>query len=137
MKNQFKIVLLCAMLATLFVACEKEESVVNNSSLQRTSQEMIAVTYAIDEDTYSISVSSGLQFDEFLKGLINIAAQGHSVSIHNQNAQQNLNCKETVHFTTKSDEEIVLWTTRMFNHGYDVHVTYNEATGEYVAIAER
>lgn len=139
MKKKTKIALCCAILAALNIACEKKDAEVSvmRDPVAHTAPQMIHITYSIDGTTYSVSLVGVEQMQNLFQQLINLTLEGHHVSVRNKNVFTDSYSKESVHYTTNNQQELILWMTTMFNHGYSVSVDFNEATGEYYAVAVR
>lgn len=129
---KFRTVALLAVLSLAAASCQKEDV----SPLVGTEQtsETIRVTYSINGVVYQTTLSES-EWDAFVERMIALAREGYEVSFSKNRSSLASQSKEKVTFVTTSEQEAHNWAKDMTNNGYDVKISYNQATGEYTCVA--
>lgn len=129
---KFRTVALLAVLSLATASCQKEDV----SPLVGTEQtsETIRVTYSINGVVYQTTLSES-EWDAFVERMIALAREGYEVSFSKNRSSLASQSKEKVTFVTTSEQEAHNWAKDMTNNGYDVTISYNQATGEYTCVA--
>lgn len=129
---KFRTVALLAVLSLATASCQKEDV----SPLVGTEQtsETIRVTYSINGVVYQTTLSES-EWDAFVERMIALAREGYEVSFSKNRSSLASQSKEKVTFVTTSEQEAHNWAKDMTNNGYDVKISYNQATGEYTCVA--
>ena len=96
--------------------------------------ETIRVTYSINGVVYQTTLSES-EWDAFVERMIALAREGYEVSFSKNRSSLASQSKEKVTFVTTSEQEAHNWAKDMTNNGYDVKISYNQATGEYTCVA--
>lgn len=132
MKKNYKKIALLAVLSLAAASCQKEDV----SPLVGTEQtsETIRVTYSINGVVYQTTLSES-EWDAFVERMIALAREGYEVSFSKNRSSLASQSKEKVTFVTTSEQEAHNWAKDMTNNGYDVKISYNQATGEYTCVA--
>ena len=137
MKKLFFTAVLLAVLGTLAVSCLKENPV-EPSGVGVQDETVYNVCYSVDGVTMRDTLYGQAEWSTFLHRLVALAKEGHEVSFRDGNAAGSAVApKETVTFVSKNEEEVVRWSTKMFDDGYEVTIVYNEETDEFTCIAVR
>lgn len=129
---KFRTVALLAVLSLATASCQKEDV----SPLVGTEQtsETIRVTYSINGVVYQTTLSES-EWDAFVERMIALAREGYEISFSKNRSSLASQSKEKVTFVTTSEQEAHNWAKDMTNNGYDVTISYNQATGEYTCVA--
>ena len=137
MKKLFFTAVFLAVLGTLAVSCLKENPV-EPSGTGVQDETVYNVCYSVDGVTMRDTLYGQAEWNTFLHRLVALAKEGHEVSFRDGNAAGSAVApKETVTFVSKNEEEVVRWSTTMFDDGYEVTIVYNEETDEFTCIAVR
>ncbi len=137
MKKMVFTAVLLAVLGTLAVSCLKENPV-EPSGVGVQDETVYNVCYSVDGVTMRDTLYGQAEWSTFLHRLVALAKEGHEVSFRDGNAAGSVVApKETVTFVSKNEEEVVRWSTTMFDDGYEVTIVYNEETDEFTCIAVR
>ena len=126
---------LLAVLSLATAGCQKED--LRNSATRETTEQAYAencIVYSIDGQTYTASFRTPEEKEAFFLQLMAIARQGHVVNILSTQTTQSL-AKEKVTYETDKPEDAAKWCMKMENLGYEVTVTFDEATGIYTCTA--
>ena len=133
MKKMFITVALFAVLGTLATSCQKET--LTELSPVTAQAETYLITYSVD----GVSMQTRLNGDEalraFLHRLTALARQGHRVTVRNENTFSQASTKEVITYHTTSEDDANEWAEKMVRDGYDVTITYDDKTGEFICIA--
>lgn len=125
---------LFALLSMMAFSCQKE----NFTEVQpAAASEASAYTlrYTVDGTTYHATFQTNAERLSFIRHLVALAREGHSVRIGNT-AGINAS-KEVVTFTTTSSDEAASWAADMESQGYVVDITYDKKKGIYICTATR
>lgn len=126
---------LLAVLSTISVGCQKEE--ITEPLFPILEVETIrAVHYIIDGKEYQVSIIGNNAWDDFIQNMCMLSYNGHEVFFYDANANQ-IESKETVTFSTKSESEAIAWCDKKFEEGYGITIKYDEKTNTYNCYAIR
>ncbi len=134
-KNFIKVALL-AVLGTLAVSCQKENTLIEEATIVAENGAIYRVSYTIDGVTHQVTLFGDDAWHNFLHSMIALAEEGHKVSFRNENASSQIaSSKEVVVYTTSSHDAAYEWADKMVNLGYFVTVEYDPRTGKYTCTA--
>lgn len=139
MKKNIITVALFAVLTSLAVSCQKEETNIATA----TSPAVIAdndtvrsVVYTIDGVSHRLTLLGDEAWHDFLSRLFALAEEGHSVTFFNEEAASRvIPSKEVLTHTTTNKAEAYQWAEHKGNEGYTVTIVFDEKTGIYTCYA--
>ena len=135
MKKAIIMAALFAVLGTLAVSCHKEP-LVDPSSVETPTGKVYNVVYSVDGVSFCDTLHGQEEWNSFMFRLVSLAKEGHRVTFRDGNTLVSVvSPKETITYVTKNEQEVVNWSTNMFNNGYEVTIIYNEETEEFTCIA--
>lgn len=118
-------------------SCQRESL----AEMQLISEENItvySVQYTIDGVPYAETLRSDEAYDALMQKLVALARNGCVVMVYDGNRQTSqLATKETIKFSTYSESEASSWSKRKTLEGYEVVITYDKKTKEFICIATR
>ena len=137
MKKPLIAVTVVAMLGTVAVSCQKETSVITETT--GTEQTAVyGVTYTVDGQSRYLLLHGDEELHLFLRGLVGMTREGHSVSVVNGYGPANeANTKEVVTYHAKDEDDAAAWMSQMIKDGYIVSSYFDEETGEIICIARK
>lgn len=137
MKKLWITVAFAALLGTLNVSCQKENTTEPLIGVKEAC-EVHNMQYTIDGATYSATLNGEEVYDAFIQHLVGLARNGHSVTFWDTDKYQGASAsKEVVVYTTTSKEDAVGWAKEMVDNGYKVTISFDEHTGVFTCIASR
>lgn len=135
-----KVVRTMAIFATMFMiatSCQKEQMPEPQGIVAEVSA-IYTVHYTIDGASNSAVLYGEQAWHDFLNYMFALAKEGYDVSFYEENASANVvSSKETVVFTTSSENEAYAWANEMAKAGYAVSVKYDDNTGIFTCTAIR
>ena len=123
---------LMAVLGLAVTSCTKENLVEEMNVVAMTH----SVVYIVDGRQYYDNPKTEEEWSVFLDRMIALAEEGHSVQFW-RNDVQTSSTKEKVTYTTNNYEDAKAWCKQKINEGYNVTMSYDQATGVYTCIAVR
>lgn len=137
MSKKVLTVALLAVLGTMAVSCQKEniadfssETTISDASTVYT------VQYAVDGVLHTKTLSNEDEYRAFVKQLIELSRLGYEVEIANEYYSSiAIPTKESVTYTTPSEEDATNWTLQKMAEGYKVRTTFDETNNVHVCIA--
>ena len=135
MNVKVRIAVLCVLLGTLAVGCQKD-NVYENTDVVTQNGTVRTVIYSINGEERQITLVGEYMWSEFLNHLIALSEEGYRVSFRLSNRTPNVStAKETVTYDTKNHDEAYEWCGMMLGLGYEVSIRYDEETGVYHCVA--
>lgn len=137
MKKTLITLALLSLFGTMAVSCQKQEDFID-LSMSDMNAEVRIVHYVVDSRESTVSIAGRQAWTDFLHYLTTLAEQGHQVGIQGTEAPSRLaSSKERVTFSTTNKDEAMAWIDKMHSLGYDVHLSFDKATGTYICTATR
>ena len=134
MNIKFKTVALLAVLCLPVAGCQKDQ-VDNPVEYAEPSSAAIKATYSINGTQYTVLLEDEAAWNAFIEKMLALTREGYEVSISRGDSLTSRPTKETITYTTTSEQDALQWTNTMANLGYTVTMTYNKKTGIYTCIA--
>ena len=135
MKIKIISVALLTVLSTMAVSCQKEN--IMDNTPESVVSEVCTMQYAINGVTHSVIINNETEEQALMQYLLALAREGYEVNVYNESAYALSASKETITYTTKSEEDAAAWGLKKVKEGYNVTYGYNSKTGEYTCIATR
>jgi hypothetical protein len=137
MKRNILSIALLVVLAGMAVSCQKENLVEPQTSIAENGT-MYTVKYAVNGVTYSAAIHNDAEEQALMQYLLSLSRDGNTVVFFDEGAySQSTGAKDTQVHTTTSEANAGSWSVKQIHDGYQVSVTYNSSTGEYVCIATK
>lgn len=134
-KTTIKTVALLAVLSVSAVGCQKETITVERQTGVELRDTVYTVRYSINGVMYAETLIGEQAWAEFLQRMLALAEEGYQVTMsRNAESIQYGMAKDVVTFKTKSKEAAYAWVEEKTGEGYEVTVTYNPQTGEYICV---
>lgn len=134
-KNIITIALL-AVLSTMAVSCQKEDSFNPVTLIAENNNTVFNVSYSVDGTSHTITLVSDKAWHDFLDHLFTLAEEGHTVSFRNMDTTScTTPSKEIITHSTTNKDNAYKWAEEMGNKGYRVTVTYDKETKTYTCYA--
>lgn len=130
-------VALLAVLGTMAVGCQKENitELRPETSISETGT-VYTVQYAVDGVLHTETLHSEEEYNALLMQLMALSRSGAVVEISDDNYSPNaFPTKESVTYTTPSDEDAAAWTQQKTSEGYRVRVTFDTTNNVHVCTA--
>lgn len=135
MKKVIRTMAIFASMCVIATGCQKEQMIEPQGVIAEVSA-IYTVHYTIDGIPSSIVLYGEQAWYDFLNYLFALVKEGYDVSFCEENASANVvSSKETVIYTTSSEDEAFAWANEMAKAGYAVSVKYDEETGIFTCIA--
>ncbi len=134
MRKSIKSVALLSILGLTAVSCQKENYVDNINPVTSETMATYTVCYTVDGVSKQITLVGDVAWNNFLEWLFSLVEKGHSVSFF----QTNRVCsqtKEQVTYITPDKKKAIAWADEMTNAGYQVSISFDESTQEYICVA--
>lgn len=135
MKIKIFPIALLAVLSATAVSCQKEN--VMDNAIETIDSKAYTMQYAINGVTHSALIHNEAEAQALLQYLLALTREGYETSIYNESTYSPSASKETITYTTKSEDDAVAWGLKKAEEGYKVSHVYNPKTGEYTCIATR
>ena len=132
MKKNIKTVAVFAALSLIAASCQKDESILQRSTVQEAS--LNTVKYTVDGKEYCQIIRSEQDWSDFMYHMLALAEEGYTVSISSRVASTSA-AKEVVTYTTTDKTDAYNWANNMLSQGYSVTVTFDNTTGVFTCIA--
>ena len=131
-------VVLTALWGLTMTACQREQAVVKEQAVvPQCSPTAYTLSYMVDGNVQLTSFQSTDELNTFVLNLISFVVDGHTVTLLSDNPYVTpVPTKDVLIFRTVSDTAAAAWATEKFIQGYDVTVTFDTETNEYVCRAE-
>lgn len=127
---------LFTLLSMMAVSCQKENfTEMEPATVGETAA--YSLCYTVDGSTHYATFQSMAERLAFIRQLVALTREGHSIRIGNSNTTSVNFTKEVVTFTTPSEEEAAAWAAEMTAQGYDVDVQYDKKEGVYICTATK
>ena len=127
-------VTLFALLSMMAVSCQKENfTEMEPATVGETAA--YSLCYTVDGNTHYATFQSKAERLAFIRQLVALTREGHSVRIGNSNTTGVNSTKEKLTFTTTSSDEASAWAEEMAGKGYVVEISFDEETGVYTCTA--
>lgn len=136
MKIRFTTIALLAVLSIPICGCQKE-SIEETFELCDNQSTPITVSYSVSGTQYDTLLENEDEWYAFLGEMMALAREGYEVSFSRAGGMYSHGKKETITYTTHSEQDAIQWCELKTRQGYDVTVTFNDRTGEYTCIAIR
>ena len=131
-----RLITIFALLSMMAVSCQKENFMgVDHTNVSETAA--YSLCYKVDGVTHHATFQTKAERLAFIHQLVAMTREGHNVVISNGSTFGINATKETVTFTTPSEEEAANWCASMVEQGYDVSMYYDKKQGIFVCIATR
>lgn len=135
-KNIISVALL-VVLTGMAVSCQKENLVEPQTSIAEKGT-VYTVQYAVDGVLHSATIHNDAEEQALMQYLLSLSREGYTVVFYDEDAySHSVGTKDTQVHTTTSEANAGSWSLQKIHDGYQVSVTYNSATGEYVCIATK
>ncbi|MBQ7489700.1 MAG: hypothetical protein IJT51_04185 [Bacteroidales bacterium] len=134
MKIRFISVALLAVLSLAAAGCQKEQSQYPVIPTHETSP-LRQVSYTIDGVQFDTVIRGEEEWNQFLKSLIALAKQEHSVSFRDKTFSSVNSSKEVVTYTTTNENDAIEWSDKKTREGYEVWIEYDPKTGKFTCTA--
>lgn len=126
------LLVLIALWGITMDACQKEQTVAPQCS-----PTAYTLSYMVDGNVQQTSFQSTDEMNTFVLNLISSVSDGHTVTLLSDNPYfTTVPTKDVFIFRTVSDSAAAAWATEKFLQGYNVTVTFDTETDEYVCRAE-
>lgn len=136
MNKTFTTIALIAVLGTLAVSCQKEDSVNPTCLVAESNDTVYTVCYSVDGTSHTITLVGDKAWHDFLDHLFALAEEGHTVSFRNVEAAASVTpSKETITHSTYDKDDAYKWAEEMGDKGYAVTIRYDEETKKYTCCA--
>lgn len=142
MKKQIRNVAVMALLVSMATGCQKEilnPQTEGNCLVTTVSEKKDqAVMYTVDGENHRIIISDNMAWKDFLYNMLDMAENGSTIRIvNNNNVAQSSSTKEVVIYTTSDKDAAVAWCDAMYANGYTVQMNYDYTNNVFVCIAEK
>ncbi|MCR4816317.1 MAG: hypothetical protein K5842_03920 [Bacteroidales bacterium] len=135
MNVKIKIAVICLLLGTMVVGCQKD-NVFESTDVVTQNGTVRTVIYSINGEERQITLVGESTWSEFLHHLIAMSEEGYRVSFRLSSRTSSVSvAKETVTYDTKNHDEAYEWCGAMVDLGYEVSIRYDEQTGVYHCVA--
>lgn len=136
MKKKVIAVALLTVLVATATGCQKEDSFTPQTSIEE-SVASYTVHYTIDGERHTQIIVGERSWNAFLRRMTALAREGHSVAFEREGVSRTSATKETVTYTTTSEDDAIEWCDKMVTSGYSVTITYDPKSHIYTCIAIR
>ncbi len=134
MKKLFYSVALLAVFGMTTIGCQKERIVENQ--MVKPEMNVKYLVYTIDGVTYNARYENDVEYSALIRQIVAYTRKGSRVElVNNTNTNSVRATKETVTYTTTSEEDAALWSEKMAKDGYTVTVTFNPDDKVFTCIA--
>ncbi|MCQ2287189.1 MAG: hypothetical protein MJZ76_10030 [Bacteroidales bacterium] len=130
-------VALFAVLATMAVSCQKENGMdfASETTVAEAST-VYTVQYSVNGVLHKETLHNEGEYNSLLMQLMALSREGAVVEISDNNYSPSvLPSKESVTYTTSSDEAAAVWVRQKAGEGYRVRVTYDTANNVHICVA--
>ena len=129
-------VALFAVLATIAVSCQKENVMDLAWNHCSRSEHRDTVQYSVNGVLHKETLHNEGEYNSLLMQLMALSREGAVVEISDNNYSPSvLPSKESVTYTTSSDEAAAAWVRQKAGEGYRVRVTYDTANNVHICVA--
>ncbi len=135
MSKVFRTLAVALPLVLLTPSCQKETINVNEFKTDQMSEKKL-LFYTIDGKDMSMVVTSEAAWQSFLKQMVCLAENGHSVKFRiGSNSVRQVGAKEKLTYTTPSQSDAQNWCDQKAKDGYEVSMEYDPITKIYTCTA--
>lgn len=134
MKKIIKPIAIFLAFSMTAVSCQKEITTIPTTGNAITNTETM-VYYTSNGESGSTNLPDDDAWDAFLDRMMALAREGNSVSFSGHQVTGQSLSKESVVYTTTSEDDAKRWSKEMVLQGYEVTVDYDKTTGIYTCIA--
>lgn len=139
MKKKMIPAAILAVLSMMTVSCQKENAmeILSETSVLEVGT-VYTVQYAVNGVLHSVTIHDVTEEQALMKYLMALAREGYEVNVSQDGTNSRpLVTKETLVYTTKSEEDAIAWSLERIHEGYKVTCGYDPKTEEYICIATR
>lgn len=137
MKKTALLIAVAAVVATLAVACQKDNAKPEPQAVVQTAAYPTGnINYTVGKISNTVNVGSVEQWNTLLGECLDGADSGHLVTIAHQGSSASPS-KERLTYVTDSREAALAWVDSRFNEGYDVTLWYDSEEGKYYCVASK
>lgn len=134
-KNILKITLFI-VLGSMAVGCQKEDLQINPPEIENVSNPSYTLVYYVNGIKFTSTYTTEEEYHAFILHLMALSREGNEIVVSSNNyATSELGTKETVTYTTSSENDATTWTKKMIDDGYEVHIIYDSVRNVYICIA--
>lgn len=137
MKKTALLIAVAAVVATLAVACQKDNAKPEPQAVVQTAAYPTGnINYTVGKVSNTVTISNAEQWKTLLNSCLDGADSGHLVTIAHQGSSASPS-KERLTYVTDSREAALAWVDSRFNEGYDVTLWYDKEEGKYYCVASK